>query len=98
MFARFLITALLAAAAATPVIGQTAENSVVVTVDRAARASHALMKHRIAVAVEEVCGSYSTIESYQVPELDACRKEAWASVNRQLAALKDSGQIRLSSR
>lgn len=97
MFARIVIASLLAAATA-PVAAQSAENSVVITVDRAARASHALMRHRIAVAVEEVCGSYATIETYQVPELDACRKEAWASANRQLAAIKDSGQIRLTSR
>ena len=97
MFARIVIASLLAAATA-PVAAQSAENSVVITVDRAARASHALIRHRIAVAVEEVCGSYATIETYQVPELDACRKEAWASANRQLAAIKDSGQIRLTSR
>lgn len=97
MFARIVIASLLAAATA-PVAAQSAENSVVITVDRAARASHALMRHRIAVAVEEVCGSYATIETYQVPELDACRKEAWTSANRQLAAIKDSGQIRLTSR
>jgi len=96
---RIAFIALLAVtAAATPARAQTAENRVTVTVDRAARASHAAMKHRLAVAVEEVCGSYSTIETFQVPEVDACRKEAWASVNSQLAAIKDKGQIRLSSR
>jgi UrcA family protein len=98
MVTRLIIPALLMAAAAAPVSAQDVEHSAVVTVDRAARASHSLLKHRLAVAVEEVCGSYATIETYQVPELDACRKEAWASVNRQLAALKDTGQIRLSSR
>lgn len=98
MLGRFAISALLAASFIAPAQAEDNSNSVTVIVDRAARASHALMKHRLAVAVEEVCGSYSTIETYQVPEVDACRKEAWASVNRQLAALKDTGQIRLSSR
>ena len=98
MLARFIITALLAAAIAAPAQADDSQNSATVIVDRSARASHALLKHRIAVAVEEVCGSYATIETYQVPELDACRKEAWASAHRQLAALKDTGQIRLSSR
>ena len=98
MLARLAISALLAASVIAPAQAEENSSSVTVIVDRAARASHVLMKHRLAVAVEEVCGSYATIESYQVPEVDACRKEAWASANRQLAALKDTGQIRLSSR
>ena len=98
MLARLAISALLAASLIAPAQAEENSSSVTVIVDRAARASHVLMKHRLAVAVEEVCGSYATIESYQVPEVDACRKEAWASANRQLAALKDTGPIRLSSR
>jgi UrcA family protein len=98
MLARFVIPALLAASLVTPAQAEDPEHTAIVIVDRTARPSHALLRHRIAVAVEEVCGSYSTIESYQWPEVDACRKVAWASANRQLAALPGSGEIRLSSR
>lgn len=100
MFARALIPALLAVSLVAPAVAQQPENTAYVVVDKSARASHAKLMRRIAVAVEEVCGSYSTIESYQVPELDACRKEAWASASRQLAARSPPGEgrIALSSR
>jgi hypothetical protein len=97
MFARIIITALVGTSLATPVVAQD-EHSAYVIVDKSARASQALMKHRIAVAVEEICRSYAVVESYQWPEVDACRKEAWASARRQLAALAGEGRIALSSR
>jgi UrcA family protein len=53
---------------------------------------------RIAAAIEQVCGSYATIESYQVPQLDDCRRSAWKSVETRLVALKGNGEVRLSSR
>lgn len=97
MFARIVISALLATGVAAPVQAQNqpSQATAYVTVDKAARASHALLKHRLAVAVEEVCGSYAAIEPYQVPELDACRRQAWASANRQLAAMSSSGDGRI---
>jgi hypothetical protein len=95
MLARFVIPALLAASLMAPARAEDPEHTVIVVVDRA---SHALLKHRIAVAVEEVCRSYATVEAYQWPEIDACRKVAWASASRQLAALSGTGEIRLSSR
>lgn len=98
MFERTIIAALLAGGVAAPVAAQEAENTAFVIVDKSARASHALLKRRIAVAVEDLCRSYSTVEAYQWPEVDACRREAWASANRQVAALSGDGQIRLSSR
>ena len=100
MLARFAIMALLAAGLVAPAQAEDASHTAYVIVDKSARASKALMRHRIAVAVEQVCGSYSTIESYQVPELDACRKQAWASAGRQLAAMspESEGRIALAAR
>jgi UrcA family protein len=76
MITRFMISALVAAGLAVPALAQQSDHTVYVIADKATRASHAKLMHRIAVAVEEVCGSYGTIESYQVPEMDSCRKRA----------------------
>jgi len=99
MLARFIIIqALLATGLIAPAQAEQPENTAYVIVDKSALASRKLMKHRIALAVEQVCGSYATIETYQTPEVDACRKEAWASARRQMAALSGPGEIRLSAR
>ena len=98
MLAHFVVPALLAASLAIPAEAEEANHTAYVIVDKSARASKALMKHRIAAAVEEVCGSYSTVESWQVPEVDSCRREAWASVNRQLAELPSSATVRIALR
>ena len=96
MLARFAIPALLAAGLVAPAQAQDPEHTAYVIVDESVRASEALMKHRIAVAVEQVCGSYASIESYQIPEVDSCRRQAWASANQQIARMAPNLQSRIA--
>ena len=84
---------------ATPL--QAEPRSAVVTVSSAelsTPAGTARFNKRVAAAIEQVCGSYATIEAYQVPQLDECRRSAWRGVETRIAALKASGEIQLSSR
>lgn len=55
--------------------------------------------HRlVGTAIEEICGSYATIETYQVPELDKCRRNAWRQVEARIAILQGREEIRLTAR
>jgi UrcA family protein len=53
--------------------------------DLASSAGRAALNRRIANAVEQVCGSYASIESYQWPEMDECWRSARIQVERRLA-------------
>lgn len=46
------------------------------------------LRHRLAMAIEEVCGSYASASDWQVAEIDRCRKAAWNDANRQVAQLQ----------
>jgi UrcA family protein len=44
------------------------------------------LNHRVASAIEEVCGSYSNVtEPSEIDRIDACRMAARQSADRQLA-------------
>ena len=88
-----LFTAIPAAALADP---RTATVTVT-AVDMASPAARARLDRRIGAAIEQVCGSYATIESSQVPEMDACWTSAKAETAQRLASLKGAAQIQLAS-
>ncbi len=93
-----LTSTLALALAATPL--QAEPRSAVVTVTGAELSSPEGMKRfhkRIAAALEEVCGSYATIETYQVPQLDECWRKARSNIETRVASLKGK-EIRLGAR
>jgi UrcA family protein len=45
------------------------------------------LRHRIAAAFEQVCGSYATSESWEAGEIARCRAAARAQADTQLARL-----------
>lgn len=93
-----LIALLTAVAASSPAQAQE-EGTVIVRVSRADLAlSDRSLHHKIAMAIEEVCGSYAVVESSQWPTIDDCRSAAWSGVRQQLAELKSSETVRLSAR
>lgn len=93
-----LIVLLAAATSASPAMAQP-EETVVVRVSRADLAlSDKAFSHKIAMAVEQVCGSYASVEPYQWPEIDDCRRVAWAGARRQLAELQSSQAVKLGAR
>ncbi|MFL6764902.1 MAG: UrcA family protein [Sphingomicrobium sp.] len=69
----------------------------VTAADMASPAARARLNRRIGAAIEQVCGSYATIESSQVPEMDACWTSAKAEVAQRLASLKGAAQTQLAS-
>ena len=56
----------------------------VTSADFASAHSRVMLSHRIRDAIELVCGSYATIESYQMPERDACWSDARQQATSQL--------------
>lgn len=62
--------------------------------------SRRALDHRIRDAIESVCGSYATIESYQVPGMDHCWNRAHGQVSSQLqiAQARGQGLIQLAAR
>lgn len=81
---------------ATPVRAQPVE--MVVKLTPADMASERQARRKVAGAIEQICRSYATVEHYQWPEIDSCRKAAWASAKPQLATLRGRGRIRLGAK
>ena len=54
------------------------------------------LRHRIAGAIERVCGSYADVVNGQFAEISDCRRAAWADVDRQIAKL--GTEIRIAAR
>ena len=100
MFARLIIPALVAATFFTPASARPPVPGAAVIVDISTQLPETVLRHRIAAAVEDVCGSYATIEPYQVAEVEACHQRAWSDVDRQLAMIPRAGEgkIALSKR
>jgi UrcA family protein len=98
-----LITAAALSAVALPALAHAAPGSRPVTyadLDLATHAGRARMNHRIAVAVEAVCGSYAGAPSFETREIDRCRAAARTGIETQLAALRSrtATQVALGSR
>lgn len=66
--------------------------------DLSTPASMAVVRGRLADAIEQVCGSHATVESSQYPQVDACRAEAWHSVELRIASLKQENRQRMTAR
>lgn len=86
-----LFTALFATAiAATPAAAYGPPASQAVShadLDLKRPADVARLRHRIAGALENVCGSYATSESWQEREIARCRTRALAQADAQIARL-----------
>lgn len=54
------------------------------------------LRHRIAGAIERVCGSYGDVVNGQFAEISKCRRAAWADVDRQIAKL--GTEVRIAAR
>lgn len=86
------------ALAATPLHAEPRSTVVTVTLAELSTPDGTARFHkRVAAAIEEACGSYATIEAYQVPQLDECRREARSNIETRVAAIKGKG-IRLGAR
>lgn len=90
--------ALLASAFTAPAIAEPLEVVITVTAHKAGAPMTRALRHRVALAVEQVCGSYATVERDEWYVMDGCYKQAWHSVARQYAALEGDGAIRLAAR
>ena len=66
--------------------------------DRADAAGHQRLMRKVSLAAEQVCGSYAAVEYQQWDRIEQCRAEAFRSVDRQLAAMKQPGIVRLAAR
>lgn len=96
---RFAIIGLLLTAVPAAVNADPHTATVTVTsADMATPAARARLDRRIGSAIEEVCGSYATIESSQVPEMDACWTAAKRQVQQRIATLNGRTKIELSAR
>lgn len=57
------------------------------------------IRRQIADVIEKMCRSYASVESYQFPEIDECRRRAKGSAEVELARAVERGkQVRLSNR
>ena len=56
----------------------------VTSADFASTYSRTLLDRRVRSAIERVCGSYATIETSQVLQMDSCWSGAWHQANDQL--------------
>jgi UrcA family protein len=96
---RIALIGLMTAIAPVPAAAQTLTATVTVTLaDFASEKSRAMLDARIRSAIESVCGSYAAIESYQVPAMDACWKDARAQVATKVAEFRAKTTVRLGSR
>lgn len=57
---------------------------IVTQADFASTHSRTMLDRRIRSAIEIVCGSYATIETSQVLQMDSCWNGAWHQANDQL--------------
>lgn len=97
---RFTLLALAAATVVpTPTIAAPLSTTVVVTpADFTSPTARARLDRRIGAAIEDVCGSYATIEAYQWPEMDACWKAARNQVTERLGNISKSTKLAFESR
>jgi UrcA family protein len=96
---RTLIIFLAGVLGAAPAAADPLTATVVVTrADLASPPARARLDRRIRAAIENVCGSYATIESSQWQEMDACWTAARAEVSKHLANVRSETQSDLASK
>lgn len=94
-----LIIALSAVAVAPASAEPAAVTVTVIKGDLSSPDGRLTMQRRIAGAVEQLCRSYAAVESYQLAEVDECRREAKISADQQIARrLERENRVRLTSR
>jgi UrcA family protein len=85
-----LFTAAIAIAAplqAAPVMQSITASVDIADLNLASSSGQRVLSHRIASAVEQVCGSYANArEQYEQMRVDACRAAAMADAHRQIAS------------
>ena len=94
-------TLLVSAAAAAPAFAAQDDTvRLVHTADLnlASAPGQAALRTRIGRAIESLCGSYATVERGSEDSITACRTEAKANIDRQLAALKGNAYATASVR
>jgi UrcA family protein len=96
---RIALIGLMAVIAAASASAEPTTVSLTVTPsDFSSRDARAKLDRRIAAAIEEVCGSYAAIESYQWPALDDCRRSARAQVDYRLARIRAANTVEVGAR
>lgn len=96
---RISLIAAIALGVASPAISGPAQIAIkVADSDLDTRAGRARLRRQISGAIEELCGSYASTESYQWDQLDDCRRKAWANSSRQLAALRAARSVKIGAR
>lgn len=90
---------------ATPVIAapatSDASGEVEITVtarDLSGAAGQRRLMQRVSAAAEQICGSYATVESFQVDDITICRGQVFSSAKQQLAVMDAKGKLRLAAR
>jgi len=58
----------------------------------------AKFRHRIAQAIENVCGSYAGVEASQADDVTRCRADAVAHLPRRVAALMNRRHMQLAAK
>ena len=92
-----LLLLMISAAARTS--AEPLSTTILVTVaDLGSPHARAMLNHRMRNAIESVCGSYATIETYQIPEMDSCWRSARAQVSMQLGRLHGDAQVALKAK
>jgi UrcA family protein len=87
------------AASSTAAIAEPRTATLTVTpADFASAQARARLDRRIRSAIEQVCGSYASIESYQSAEMDSCWQAARAEVSKHLANIRSETRSDLASK
>jgi len=58
----------------------------------------AKLRHRIALAIENICGSYASVEATQADDITRCRVDAVAHLPPRVAALMHSRPTQLAAK
>lgn len=85
------------AGAPAPIVIQSGPVAIVrlADLDLASPAGQRVLKHRLAGAIEEVCGSYANVTDWaEIDGVTQCRASATRSAERQLA--EKAGEVRLA--
>jgi UrcA family protein len=90
LFAAAALSLCLAAAPAlaAPPAGAAARRVSFADLDLATADGRAQLGHRIAMAIEQVCGSYAAASVSDTSDIDRCRAEARTGIETRLAALR----------
>ena len=96
---RIALAGLLVAVAAVPAAADPIAATVKVSsADLSSSAARARLDRRIGNAIEQVCGSYASIEPDQWPSMDECWRSAREQADSRLASIRADATVRIGSR